>query len=136
MVSIVEVTVAPTTMASSASRNDEPRRLSDLKRNRADIATRARLFEGLEAKNSSHADKATALLKLLTGGFFTEGRMTGRARDSIVAHLARPGFFDAYFDAQVKAGCTADKDAAMIELMDNLTKVGITAESGLKDIAA
>src|SRR2546427_12204495 len=42
MVSIVEVTVAPMTMASSASRNDEPRRLRDRKRNRADIATRAR----------------------------------------------------------------------------------------------
>ncbi len=101
-----------------------------------DIASRAKLFEGFDAKKSSHADKAMTLLKLLTGGFLTEGRMSARARDSIVAYLARPGFFAAYFDAQVKAGSSADRDAVMIELMDNLTKVGITAESGLKDIAA
>ena len=115
------------------ARNDIAEKLDRLA---FDIATRGKLFEGLEAKRSSHIDKAMTLLKLLMGGFLTEGRMSGRAREIIVGHLAKPGFFAGYFEAQVKAGAAADKDKAMIELMDNLTKVGITAESGLKDIAA
>src|SRR6185437_10771752 len=77
------------------ARNDIAEKLDRLA---FDIATRGKLFEGLEAKRSSHIDKAMTLLKLLMGGFLTEGRMSGRAREIIVGHLAKPGFFAGYFE--------------------------------------
>jgi hypothetical protein len=97
-----------------------------------DVAGRAKLFENLEAKNQSPVEKATTLLKLTMGGFFTEGALSGRARDVILSCLATPGFLTGYFAHQ--AG--TDTEAAMAGLMADLDKAGITAETGLKSIAA
>ena len=97
-----------------------------------DVAGRAKLFENLEAKNQSPVEKAATLLKLTVGGFFTEGALSGRARDVILSCLATPGFLTGYFAHQ--AG--TDTEAAMAGLMADLDKAGITAETGLKSIAA
>lgn len=97
-----------------------------------DVAGRAKLFENLVAKNQSPVEKATTLLKLTVGGFFTEGALSGRARDVILSCLATPGFLTGYFAHQ--AG--TDTEAAMAGLMADLDKAGITAETGLKSIAA
>jgi hypothetical protein len=72
------------------------------------------------------------LLKLTVGGFFTEGALSGRAREVILSCLATPGFLTGYFAHQ--AG--TDTEAAMAGLMADLDKAGITAETGLKSIAA
>ena len=58
---------------------------------------RAKLFENLEAKNQNHVEKATTLLKLTMGGFFTEGALSARAREIILGYLATPGFLTGYF---------------------------------------
>ena len=65
-----------------------------------DVAGRAKLFENLEAKNQNHVDKATTLLKLTMGGFFTEGALSARAREIILGCLATPGFLTGYFAGQ------------------------------------
>jgi hypothetical protein len=101
-----------------------------------DMAARAKLFETLDAKSPSHVEKATTLLKLTMGGFLTEGRLSGQAREIILNHLATPGFLAGYFATLPKVNGAADTDGAMKELMDNLGKIGITAETGLKTIAA
>ena len=97
-----------------------------------EVAGRAKLFENLEVKNQNHVARATTLLKLAMGGFFTEGALSGRARDAILACLSTPGFLTGYFAGQPGA----DNDAAMAALMADLDKAGITAETGLKTIAA
>jgi hypothetical protein len=97
-----------------------------------EVAARAKLFENLEAKNQNHVAKATTLLKLAMGGFFTEGAMSGRAREIILRCLATPGFLSGYFAGQQGV----DNDTAMASLMADLGKAGITAETGLKSIAA
>jgi hypothetical protein len=97
-----------------------------------DVAARAKLFESLEAKSQNHVEKAGTLLKLTMGGFFTEGALSDKAREIILAYLAMPGFLSGYFAGQA----TADTEAAMAGLMADLGKAGITAESGLKSIAA
>lgn len=97
-----------------------------------DVAARAKLFENLEAKNQSAVEKATTLLKLTMGGFFTQGALSGRARDIILSCLATPGFLTGYFANHA----TADTETAMSGLMADLDKAGITAETGLKSIAA
>ena len=102
----------------------------------ADIAGRAKLFENLEAKHVSHVEKANNLLKLTMGGFLTEGRLANQARELILNHLATPGFLAGYFASVPAVNGATDNDAAMKELMDTLSKVGITAETGLKTIAA
>ena len=105
---------------------------SKMDRLACDVAGRAKLFENLEAKNQSPVEKAATLLKLTMGGFFTEGALSGRARDVILSCLATPGFLTGYFAHQ--AG--TDTEAAMAGLMADLDKAGITAETGLKSIAA
>ncbi len=98
------------------------------------VASSAKLFESIEARGPNHVDKAQTLLKLTMGGFLTEGLLAGRARGMILDYLAKPGFLAGYF-----AGLAEDRkdpDAAMAALMADLSKAGITAETGLKSIAA
>ncbi len=94
-------------------------------------ANAARLFESIEAKSPNHVEKAQTLLKLALGGFFTEGQLSAKAREMILGYLATPGFLAGYF-----AGKQGDTEAAMTLLMADLGKAGITAETGLKSIAA
>jgi hypothetical protein len=95
-----------------------------------DIASRNRLFEGLDAKNQTHVEKVQTLLKLTTSGFFTEGLVMARVRDSVMICLGKPGFLTGYFAGQPAS------DTAMQALMAELNKVGITDEMGLNTIAA
>jgi hypothetical protein len=95
-----------------------------------DVATRGRLFEGLDARNQSNVDKVQTLLKLTTSGFFTEGQMMAKVRDIVLTCLGKPGFLTGYFAGQPAS------DTAMAALMVELNKVGITDEMGLGAIAA
>jgi len=97
------------------------------------IEARAKIFEAIEAKPGSPADKATTLLKLCTNGVLTEGKLCGRARDMVLGYLGRPGFLSGYL---AQSPAPRDADAAVAELMALLGRAGITAETGLKNIAA
>jgi hypothetical protein len=98
--------------------------------------SRARLFEAIEAKSVSHAEKSTLVLKLCTGGVLTEGRLAARARELVLGYLGRPGFLTGYIAQSSQPGETRNADAAVAELMQMLGKAGITAETGLRNIAA
>jgi hypothetical protein len=97
-------------------------------------AASAKLFEGLDARTPNHVEKATTLLKLSLGGFFTDGALSARAREMILGYLATPGFLAGYFASLPKTD--GDTDSAMAALIADLDKAGITAETGLKSIAA
>jgi hypothetical protein len=97
-------------------------------------ASSAKLFESLDARSPNHVEKATTLLKLALGGFFTEGLLSARARDMILGYLGTPGFLAGYFAGLPKTDGETDK--AMAALIADLNKAGITAETGLKSIAA
>jgi hypothetical protein len=94
----------------------------------------AKLFENIEARSHNHVEKANTLLKLALGGFFTEGMLAARARELILCYLATPGFLAGYFAGLPKTD--HDTDRAMAALIADLGKAGITAETGLKSIAA
>jgi hypothetical protein len=96
-------------------------------------ATAAKLFENIDGRPISHVEKATTLLKLSLNGVFTEGTLAQKARDMILGYLATPGFLSGYFATLPQPGNT---DEAMTALMADLGKAGITAETGLKSIAA
>jgi hypothetical protein len=101
------------------------------------MEARGKLFESIEARPTSSVDKAQTLLKLATSGILTEGMLMARARELILSYLSRPGFLTGYMAAQAKSGGTApDSEKMMAELMETLGKAGITAETGLKSIAA
>ena len=105
------------------------------------MEARGKLFESIEARNTSAVEKTQTLLKLATGGILTEGALATRARELILAHLSRPGFLSGYMaaqtkEAQAKDGPIPDSEKMMAELMETLGKAGITAETGLKSIAA
>jgi hypothetical protein len=104
----------------------------------SEAETRAKLFESIEIKSPSSVERAVTMLKLMNSGVCTEGRVSGRAREIIIGHMSRPGFLTGYIALLSKdpANANPNADTAMAELMETLGKVGITAETGLKSIAA
>lgn len=102
------------------------------------IEVQAKLFGSIEARSTAPVDKAIALLNLFSGHLVTEGAMSARARQMILACLSRQGFLTAYA-AQLpreKDVAAPDAAAAMAILTEQLQKAGITAETGLSSIAA
>jgi hypothetical protein len=100
------------------------------------LESRARVLESIEAKPGSPVEKATTVLRLVTGGLLTEGGLSAKARDMIVGYLGRPGFLTGYMAQTATGSEKPNADAAMATLMETLGKAGITAETGLKSIAA
>ncbi|MFO1247149.1 MAG: hypothetical protein U1E93_02770 [Alphaproteobacteria bacterium] len=100
------------------------------------MEARGKLFESIEARSTNPVEKAQTLLKLATGGILTEGQLSNRARELILGYMSKPGFLTGYMAAQKKDGAAPDNEKVMAELMDTLGKAGITAETGLKSIAA
>ncbi|HMH66183.1 MAG TPA: hypothetical protein VK515_11375, partial [Rhizomicrobium sp.] len=104
------------------------------------MEARGKLFESIEARSTGPVDKAQTLLRLMTGGILTEGLLSDRARELVLVYLSRPGFLTGYMAAQsetlAKDGVAPNSETMMAELMESLGKVGITAETGLKSIAA
>lgn len=100
------------------------------------VEGRGKLFESLDARTPNHVEKAQTLLKLATTGIFTEGKLADAARARILANLSKPGFLSGYMASQRQDGATPDTEKVMTDLIATLGKVGITAETGLKSIAA
>jgi hypothetical protein len=100
------------------------------------IELRAKLLESIDTKPGSAVEKATAVLRLCTSGVLTEGRLSQRARDLIVGYLGRPGFLTGYIAQSSSDSEKRSPDSAIAELMQTLGKAGISAETGLKNIAA
>ena len=100
------------------------------------VDQRGRLFESIEVRTPNPVEKAQTLIRLAAGGMLTEGLLASRARELILGYLSRPGFLSGYMSAQMKDGAKPDSEAVMRELIENLGKAGIAAETGLKSIAA
>jgi hypothetical protein len=100
------------------------------------VEARGKLFESVESRTQNPVERAQTLLRLFTTGLFTEGRLAEAARVRILSYLGKPGFLAGYVAATRKDGEAPDAEKATAELMATLTKIGITAETGLKSIAA
>jgi hypothetical protein len=99
--------------------------------------SRAKLLDDIEAKATGNVEKAVALLRLCSGGVLTEGRLMTRARNTILSCMGQSGFMTGYVAHTARAkGEPANADTATTELLGSLQKAGITAETGLKSIAA
>jgi len=101
-----------------------------------EIEKRNKLFEGIVAHGTSAVDRATKLLRFCTGGYLTEGRLASRARELVLAQLSQPGFMTGYTAQCARAGNPPNAEIAVAELVGTLDKAGISAEVGLKTIAA
>ena len=97
---------------------------------------RGKLFESIEMRTPNPVEKAQTLIRLAAGGMLTEGLLASRARELILDYLSKPGFLSGYMAAQAKDGVRPDSEKLMMELVEILGKAGITAETGLKSIAA
>ncbi len=97
----------------------------------SDVELQNKVLAAIVAKTPNPVECATTLLRLCTGGFLTEGRLAARARELVIGQLSRPGFLTGY--AQRTSG---NAEAAVAELVATLGKAGISAETGLRSIAA
>jgi hypothetical protein len=95
------------------------------------IETQAKLIETVAARAKNPVDRALTLLRLCTGGVLTEGRLSQRARETILACLAQPGFLATYTAQTSQAG----QEQGVASLAELLTKAGIPREA-LKSLAA
>ena len=100
------------------------------------VEAKAKLFESIDAKSPNPVEKAITVLKLFSGGVLTEGKLASQARELILGYLGKPGFLTGYIAHSAQGGEPPSTDNAVAELMLTLGKVGISAETGLKSIAA
>jgi len=96
-----------------------------------DVEIRAKLFDSIRANMPGPVDRATMLLRLCTGGNLTEGKLATRARELVIAQLGKPGFLKGF-----AARANGNAESAVSELIATLGKAGISAETGLRSIAA
>ena len=75
-------------------------------------------------------------MRLCVEGMVTEGRLSTKARAIVIASLAQPGFLTGYVTHVSQGAQRATAETAMNELLQTLEKAGITAETGLRSIAA
>jgi hypothetical protein len=102
----------------------------------SEVEKRAKLLDSIVANGTSAVDRASKLLKFCTGGYLTEGALASRARELVLTQLAQPGFLTTYAAQSKQAGAAPNAEMAMAELVGVLNKAGISAEAGLKSIAA
>jgi hypothetical protein len=107
-----------------------------LDRTANEVEKRAKILESIMAGGAGAVDRATKLLKICTGGYLTEGSLASRARDLVLAQLSQPGFLTGYTAQCQGAGSPPNAETAMVQLVGILGKAGISAETGLKSIAA
>jgi hypothetical protein len=100
------------------------------------VESQVKLLDSIVTKAATPTEMAVTILKLCTGGVLTEGKLSARARELVVASLSRPGFLTGYVAHLTQNGEKPNADVAMNELMQTLQKAGITPETGLKSIAA
>jgi len=102
----------------------------------AAVESRNKLFDSIERRDASPAEKAGTLIRLLTANTLTAPRLTTKARAMILTYIGKPGFLTGYVASATKDGVPLDRDAAVADLMRVLEKAGITPQTGLKTIAA
>jgi hypothetical protein len=100
------------------------------------VEARGKLFESVESRTQNPVERAQTLMRLATTGIFTESRLAEAARVRILSYLGKPGFLAGYVAATKKDGEAPNAEKATAELVATLGKIGITAETGLKSIAA
>jgi hypothetical protein len=100
-----------------------------------DVEQRSKILTSIETI-ANPVDKAVAALRLCGEGMLTEGRLSAKARAIVIASLAQPGFLTGYVVHVSQGRQKATAEAAMGELLQTLEKAGITAETGLRSIAA
>lgn len=105
--------------------------------NASDLAARSRIFESIDGRNASPADKAMLLAKLISAGTFTEPRLAAKTRETIIDYLARPSFLEDYETYKLQTfGKKLDDAAAAADLAETLKTVGIAPDDCRKAIAA
>jgi hypothetical protein len=97
------------------------------------VESRTRLFESIEAKSKGAVDRTLTLLRLCTSGVLTEGKLSARARQTILSGLQQPGFLAAYASQTTQEG---EAEAGIATLMALLAKAGISKEATAKTLAA
>lgn len=122
-------------LRSGLQENQRQEIAQQLDRIACDAESRAKLLDSILANAPSPVERANTLLKLCTGALLTEGRLSARARELVIAQLSKPGFLSGYA-AQAARGEKPNAEAAMTELIATLGKAGISAETGLRSIAA
>ena len=102
----------------------------------SETEARARILDTIAAKATSHVDKVVTVLKLCTSGILTEGHLSGKARNLILAHLAKPGFIDDYAAHLGRDSKMPPPAEAKAELLETLEKAGIKADTLPRAVAA
>jgi hypothetical protein len=100
-----------------------------------EVESHSKILSSIE-KIPNPVDKAVAALRLCVEGLVTEGRLSAKARGIVIASLGEPGFLTGYVAHVSQGPQRTSAEVAMGQLLKTLEKAGITAETGLRSIAA
>jgi hypothetical protein len=102
----------------------------------SETEARARILDTIVAKSTSHVDKVVTVLKLCTSGMLTEGHLSGKARNLILSHLAKPGFINDYAAHLGRDSEMPPPAEAKASLLQTLEKAGIKTDTLPRAVAA
>ncbi|MEA2824780.1 MAG: hypothetical protein QOF03_1262 [Alphaproteobacteria bacterium] len=101
------------------------------------IDERSRFLASIETRVANPNERMDMIFKLCTAGVFTQGALMTKARQLLIACLAKPGFLVSY-TAQLeqigRGGITQDE--ALTELASQLEKIGIAQADAMRALAA
>jgi hypothetical protein len=101
------------------------------------IEDRTKFFVSLEARVPNSVDRVQTLMKLCSGGFFTQGELMTKARRVLLSFIGKPGFLMAYIrQMEREKRATVDRDAVLSELAATLASVGVAPDDALRALAA
>jgi hypothetical protein len=102
----------------------------------SEAEARARILDSIAARPVSHVEKVLTVLKLYASGVLTKGRLSARAQDFILSHMAKPNFLADYIAHIARGDAAPAPEAAKAELVEMLANAGITPEDGFSAFAA
>jgi hypothetical protein len=101
------------------------------------IDERSRFLASIETRVANPNERMDMIFKLCTAGVFTQGALMTKARQLLIACLAKPGFLVSYTAQLEQAGSGGiTQDEALTELASQLEKIGITQADAMRALAA
>ena len=101
------------------------------------IEERSRFLASIEARVANPNERMDMIFKLCTAGAFTQGALMTKARQLLMACLAKPDFLLSYIAQleQMRSGGVT-QDEALTELANQLETIGIAQADAMRALAA
>lgn len=101
------------------------------------IERRSGLLAALHQRLPNPVERAQAILKCWSAGLFTQGELSTKAKRYLFAALGKPGFLTGYVNhIERERNVPMDRAQVLTDLVEQLERIGIAPEEGIRAVAA